>query len=331
MKAVVAEELGGGWKVATNDEPTVGERDVLVRVLASGVCYTDVHQLRDPTFGMTFPRIPGHEPVGEIVQLGSAVTGLSIGDRVGAAYVQRWCGGCRYCGRGRYEHCGDVDITGGTVDGGHAELMVMDAGSVERVPDALDAVEAAPVLCAGFTVYSGIVDAEVRAGDRVAVVGVGGLGHLGIQYAAALGAETFAVTRSERKRAALLDLGAHHVVVADGDAGARLAAAGGMDAIINAGNGVDPELVQGLAPYGRLSLVGQSHDSLSVTPTGLIFSKATIRGSSQGPRDRLIEVLALHARAGVRTLVEDYSLDSALEAFARVERGSVRFRAVLVP
>ncbi len=331
MRAVVAEALGAPWTVAERDAPAVGPRDVLVRVLASGVCYTDVHQLRDPRFGMVFPRIPGHEPVGEVVELGSEVTELSVGDRVGAAYVQRWCGGCRYCARGRYEHCAATSVTGGTVDGGHAELVAMDAGSVERVPDELDPVEAAPVFCAGFTVYSGIVDAEVRPGDRVAVVGMGGLGHLGLQYLVALGAETFAVTRNESKRSELLELGAHHVIVADGNPGARLAAAGGMDAIINAGNGVDRELLRGLAPYGRLSLVGQSHETLGVTPTDMIFAKSTIRGSSQGPRDRLTEVLALHARARVRTIVESYTLDEALVAFARVERGDVRFRAVLAP
>jgi alcohol dehydrogenase len=331
VKAVVAEELGGSWEVADREAPALGPSDVLVRVLASGVCYTDVHQLRDPRFGMTFPRIPGHEPVGEVIELGSDVTGLAVGDRVGAAYVQRWCGRCRYCERGRYEHCADTSVTGGTVDGGHAELVAMDADSVERVPDGLDAVEAAPIFCAGFTIYSGIVDAGVRPGDKVAVVGVGGLGHLGVQYLAALGAETFAVTRSERKRSELLELGAHHVVVADGGAGRQLAAAGGMDAIINAGNGIDSELLCGLAPYGRLALVGQTRDSLSVTPTDMIFSKTSICGSSQGPRDRLAEVLALHARGGIRTIVEDYSLDDALTAFDRVERGEVRFRAVLVP
>ncbi len=331
MKAVVAEEFGAPWTVAERETPEVGPRDVLVRVLASGVCYTDVHQLRDPRFGTVFPRIPGHEPVGEVVELGSEVTELSVGDRVGAAYVQRWCGCCRYCARGRYEHCPATSVTGGTVDGGHAELVAMDAGSVERVPDGLDPVEAAPVFCAGFTVYSGIVDAEVRPGDRVAIVGMGGLGHLGLQYLVALGAEAFAVTRSESKRAELLELGAHHVVVADGSPGAQLAAAGGMDAIVNAGNGVDPELLRGLAPYGRLSLVGQSHETLRVTPTDMIFAKSTIRGSSQGPRDRLTEVLALHARAGVRTIIESYSLDEALVALSRVESGDVRFRAVLVP
>jgi D-arabinose 1-dehydrogenase-like Zn-dependent alcohol dehydrogenase len=207
----------------------------------------------------------------------------------------------------------------------------MHAGSVERVPDELDPIEAAPVFCAGFTIYSAIVDAGVRPGERVAVVGVGGLGHLGIQYLAALGAETFAVTRSERKRDELLRLGAHHVVLADGDPGRRLAAAGGMDAIVNAGNGVDPDLVRGLAPYGRLALVGQSRDALRVTPTDMIFAKATICGSSQGPRERLTEALALHARGGIRTVAEDYALDDALRAFERVERGQVRFRAVLVP
>ena len=332
MKAVIAEQFGAGWRVGDWPDPEVRPWTVLVRVEASGICFTDVHQLRDETFGMTFPRVPGHEIVGTVIAVGDGVRDVAVGDRVGTAYAQSWCGTCASCARGRYEHCPTIDQTGVTVDGGHAELCLLDAGSVERVPDGIDAAEAAPLFCAGFTVYSGIVDAELRPGERCAVVGVGGLGHLGLQYLNALGIETIAVTRDPGKRAQLLELGASDVLVAEPDGiGDALRAAGGVDAVINTANGVDRNLLRGLRPYGRVCLVGQSHQELRVTPTDAIFGKFRIIGSSQGPRSRLWEALALHARAGARTLVERFALDDAPAALEHVAAGAPRFRAVLVP
>jgi D-arabinose 1-dehydrogenase-like Zn-dependent alcohol dehydrogenase len=332
MKAIVVTDPESGWKVAQAAEPEPGPRDVVVRIEASGICFTDVSQLRKASFGMTFPRIPGHEPVGIVEQVGSDVDDVAVGDRVGTAYCQHWCGHCGYCARGRYEHCLHTKGTGVTIDGGHAELCVMDAGAVERVPDGIDPVDAAPIFCAGFTVYSGLVDAEIRPGDRCAIVGVGGLGHLGIQYAAALGAEVFAVTRSAAKVDELRALGAHEVVVADADdIGRQLALRGGVDAIVATANGLDPRLLDGLRPYGRLALVGQGQDPLTLTSTAMISGKHTVHGSSQGPRSRLGEVLALHQRSGARTMTETYGFDQALFAFDRVANGEARFRAVLTP
>jgi D-arabinose 1-dehydrogenase-like Zn-dependent alcohol dehydrogenase len=332
VKAVVADRFDAGWRVGEHPDPIVGPDDVLVRVEASGVCFTDVHQLRDDTFGMTFPRVPGHEAVGTVLEVGAGVTSVSVGERVGAAWAQRWCGSCAACARGRYEHCPAIDLTGVTVDGGHAELCVMAAGAVERVPDGLDAAEAAPLFCAGFTVYSGIVDADLRPGERCAIVGIGGLGHLGLQYLRALGIETVAVTGSPDKRRQLEDLGADQVIVAEPDGvGEALRRLGGVDAIINTANGIDPHLLRGLRPYGRLCLVGQSHAALHVTPTDAIFGKVHIIGSSQGPRSRLSEMLALHARSGARTLVERFALNDACDGLRHVAAGGPRFRAVLVP
>jgi D-arabinose 1-dehydrogenase-like Zn-dependent alcohol dehydrogenase len=334
MKAVVADRLGAGWRIAERPDPEPGPRDLLIQVEASGVCYTDVHELRDPAYGATFPRIPGHEPVGVIIARGEAVDEWEPGDRVGIAYAQGWCGHCEFCAEGRYEFCARALQTGVTVDGGHAELLIVDAGSVERVPKGLDPVEAAPLFCAGFTAYSGIRDAGLRPGERCAVVGVGGLGHLAIQYAAALGAEVVAVTRSPEKRAQLEELGAHEVVVAGGDGhgtGEALRRAGPVDVMIHTGNGLTPDLLRGMKVYGRIALVGGSHDSLTVTPIEMLFAHLTIVGSTQGPRHRLREVLELHARAGARTIIEPYPLSKALDAYENVETGQARFRAVIVP
>lgn len=332
MKAVIAPHFDGAWEVGELRDPAPGPNDVLVEVEASGVCYTDVHQLHDHGYGGTFPRVPGHEPVGRIVAKGAAVKNLAVGERVGVAYTQRWCGRCQYCMLGRYEHCSACSYTGITVDGGHAELMLMDAGSVERVPEGLDPIQAAPVFCAGFTTYSGICDAELRPGERCAVIGVGGLGHLALQYASALGAEVVAVTRSGDKSAMLSELGADRVVVTgDEGAGAHLREIGGVDVILNTANAVDPDIIIGLRPYGRISLLGGTRQTLQITPTQMLFGKFKIMGSSQGPRHRLREVLALHARAKVRTMVEEYSLDEAAIAYDRVVSGAARFRAVIAP
>jgi|SRR5262245_53077410 len=332
MKAVVADSFGAPWQIRERPEPEPGPRDLLVAIEASGVCYTDVHQMRDPGYGGTFPRIPGHEPVGHVVACGADVDEFAPGDRVGVAYAQRWCGHCTFCSEGRYEFCPGAVQTGITVDGGHAELAVMDAGSVERVPDGLDATEAAPVFCAGFTVYSGLCDAQLRPGERCAIVGIGGLGHLGVQYAAALGAEVVAVTRHAQKRTLLEELGASTVIVLDGETtGEALAKIGGVDVIVHTANGIEADLVRGLRAYGRLALVGGSHDELTVTPITMLFGHLTIYGSTQGPRHRLREVLELHVRSGARTYVETYPLDHAPTAYDRVAACAARFRAVLVP
>jgi D-arabinose 1-dehydrogenase-like Zn-dependent alcohol dehydrogenase len=332
MKAVVSTGLGEGWIIEERPDPVPGTGEVLVAIEASGVCYTDIQQLREPVYGCTFPRIPGHEAVGTVSGLGSGVDDLQVGDRVGVAYAQSWCGRCHHCALGRYEHCGAISATGVTVDGGHAELAVFHAGSVERVPDGLDPIQAAPVFCAGFTVYSGLQDAELRPGERCAVIGLGGLGHLGVQYAAAMGAEVFVVSRSERKAGLARELGADHVVIVEpGEVGRELRRLGGVDVIVHTANGIEEGLHLGLRSYGRMSLLGVSRDSFSLTPTDLCFGNLRVIGSMQGPRTRLREVLALHLRCGAKTVTETYSLDEAHSAFERVASGRATFRAVLVP
>jgi D-arabinose 1-dehydrogenase-like Zn-dependent alcohol dehydrogenase len=332
MKAVIATGLGEGWTIGERPDPSPGPDQVLISVEASGICYSDVQQLREPVYGCTFPRIPGHEAVGTVVGLGSGVDYLAMGDRVGVAFAQGWCGRCAHCALGRYHQCAVTKGTGVAVDGGHAEQAVFHAGAVEKVPDGLDPVEAAPVFCAGFTVYSGLRDAELRPGERCAIIGLGGLGHLGIQYAAAMGAEVIAVTRSTAKARQARKLGAEHtLVVESGRVGEELRRLGGVDVIVHAGNGIAEGSHLGLRPYGRMSLVGVSRDTFSLTPLELCFGNLRVVGSTQGPRTWLREVLELHRRCGAKTVVETYPLDDALTAFDRVVSGEAMFRAVLVP
>lgn len=332
MRAVVAPALGGPWEVREVPDPVPGPGQLLLAVEASGICYSDLHALTNPSYGCVFPRIPGHEAVGRVVALGEGVAEISPGERVGVAWAQGWCGVCRMCQSGGYAFCErGAESTGVTVDGGHAELMVVGAADTERVPDAIPPAEAAPLFCAGYTVYSALREADVRPGDRVAVLGIGGLGHLALQYARGMQAEVIAVTHSPDKRAMLLELGAHAVVVAEGGAGEALAAAGGADVVLAAGNALPPDVLRGLRSGGRLSLVGVSESPLTITPLELIFKRVAILGSSPGSRAVLRELLAFHAAIGARTIVETYPLDDAAEALARVEAGDVRFRAVLVP
>ncbi len=332
MRAVVAPALGEPWAVRDVPDPVPAPGDVLLRVEASGICYSDVHVLRDPDYGGTFPRILGHEFVGTVVSLGAEVRDLAVGERVGVAWTQRWCGRCRMCLRGRHAFCsGNPDFTGVTVDGGHAELAVVDAGSVEPVPAGIDPAEAAPLFCAGYTVYSALREVDVRPGERVAIVGIGGLGHLALQYAKALDAETVVVTRSPGKEAELRGLGADDVVVAGDSAGRVLRDFGGADVILATGNSVDSQILSGLRTGGRLSLVGVTRDEIEMTPFAVVFGAFQIFGSSPGSRAVLREGLAFHARTGARTIVERFSLDEAPEALRRVEEGAARYRIVLVP
>lgn len=331
MKAVVAAEFGGGWTVAEVPDPKPAEGQVLVRVLASGVCYTDVHNLENTAYGSTFPRIPGHEVVGEIVELGPGVETFARGEIVGVQWTQGTCRSCRWCLTGREEQCDAALRTGATVDGGHAELALAWVDGLERLPTELDPIEAAPVMCAGYTVYSGLADLDPAPGEHVVVAGIGGLGHLALQYARAMGAETTAVTSSAQKRGLLHELGADHVVDLPDQAAVDQLRAHGIDALLCCGNRVPQPLLSAVVPYGRISLCGVSDERIPLDVTQLIFSKLTIFGSSHGPRGRLREALELHARSKARTLVETFSLDTAPEALQRVREGSVRFRAVLVP
>jgi D-arabinose 1-dehydrogenase-like Zn-dependent alcohol dehydrogenase len=331
MRAVEADKFGGGWQVVERPVPTPEPGQVLVRVLASGICYTDVHNLHNPAYGATFPRIPGHEFSGEVVQVGNEVAGVEVGQLVGVQWTQGTCRTCFWCLTGREEKCAQALRTGGSIDGGHAEYAVAYADGIQPLPRGLDPVDAAVVMCAGYTVYSGLADIAPRAGEHVAVAGIGGLGHLAVQYAHALGARVTAVTGSQDKAHWLLENGASAVVDPDDERAMEQLAAESLDAIVACGNALPHPLLEMLAPYGRLSVCGVSDERLSLDATSLVFKKVSVFGSSHGPRSRLGEALALHGQSGARAVVETFSLDRAVEALARVQDGSLRFRAVIIP
>jgi alcohol dehydrogenase len=249
---------------------------------ASGICYTDVH-LTLGHFPGPFPRILGHEPVGEIVAVAPDVTARKVGDRVGTAWIQSTCGRCEWCQRSRRMFCPYLKGTGIEAQGGHAEYMLMNADATYLIPDKVSYEQAAPIFCAGYTVYGGLRWADPKPHERVAVLGIGGLGHLAVQYAKAAGFETIAVSHSPDKDKMVRDLGADEIV----RDGKSLAEAGGADVILSTTNSTKSmveDSIQGLRPDGRLVTMGADAEPLSISLVDLITKRIRIIGSQQnGP------------------------------------------------
>jgi alcohol dehydrogenase len=323
MKAAIVPSPNAAWVVKDVPTPQPGPSQILLRIHARGICYTDVHQTRGELPG-AFPRTLGHEPVGEIVAVGAAVTTRKVGDRTGVPWHRTTC---EWCFRGKPMFCADAIGTSVQAGGGHADYMVVHADAAILLPEGLAYEQAAPIFCAGYTVWSGLRRGEPQPGDRVAVVGIGGLGHLGIQYAKAAGFHTIAVSRSPDKDQLFRELGADEIV-RDGQG---LARAGGADIVLGTSNSADAmaDSIQGLRPDGRLVVMGIASKPLPVSPIDLTLKRLKIIGSQQNGREYLHEALAFAASGKVRVATETYRLDEIRKAYERVEKGEVRFRAVV--
>jgi alcohol dehydrogenase len=327
MRAVVVPHVNGPWTVREVPTPKPGANQVLIRIRASGLCYTDVHITEGHLPAQSWPRTLGHEPVGEIVEVGPGVRTRQVGDRVGVPWVQTTCGRCENCRKGKAEFCPNQVGTGVQIDGSHAEYMLAWAEGTVLLPDGLSWEQAAPVFCAGYTVYSGLRIADPKPHERVAVLGIGGLGHLAIQYAKAAGFETFAVTKTKDKVGFVKNLGADDVV-ADG---AALQAAGGADVILATSNSwtATSEVLKGIRPDGRLVVMGLSTEPLVIDGVTLLMNRARVIGSLQNGLPYLYEALDYVARGKVKVMTETYPLADVHRAYARVVEGKVRYRAVL--
>lgn len=340
MKAMVLEAVQQPLVVKDVPVPAIGGQDVLIRVQACGTCHTDLHLSEGMfvPFGVNkFPLIPGHEVTGIVDRIGAQVTHLKPGDRVGVYFVFG-CGHCPYCVAGEDENCSTIwtgsRLGGFSLDGGYAEYMRAPADCVMRLPEELDFVDAAPFFCAGLTMYGGIKNGGYRPGQRVAVLGIGGLGHMGLQIANAMGAEVIAVTATEAKKELAHSLGAHHVIIGTGgDVGAQLRALGGANVVLS--TTLDPQLIagamQGLANEGSLVLTAVTVESLPVVPALLLAFQHRIVGSLVGSRGDMQELLQLAAKHNIRPMTEVYPLEQANEVHARLRAQQVRFRAVLTP
>jgi D-arabinose 1-dehydrogenase-like Zn-dependent alcohol dehydrogenase len=312
-------------------EPGPGQ--VRIRVEACGICHTDAATVTGAYPGLTLPRVPGHEVVGRIEALGSGVSRWKVGQRVGVGLIAGEDGVCEPCRRGDMVNCQNPVVLGVTVDGGYAEVMIAEARGISSVPQELSSVEAAPLLCAGITTYNALRNAGLRGGDLVAVQGIGGLGHLGVQFARHMGFHTVAIGRGREKEKLAKDLGAHvYIDSAAEDGGAALQRMGGARAILATGTSGDAmgPLVSGLAAHGKLIVVGVPQDEIKLNAFPLVFGGRSIYGSLTGTPIDNEDTLAFSVLEDIRPMIETAPLEQAADAYARMMQGKARFRMVLV-
>jgi len=309
-----------------------GAGQVRIRVEACGICHTDVATVTGTYPGLVLPRIPGHEVVGRIDALGSGVSRWKIGQRVGVGFFAGEDGVCEPCRRGDIVNCQNPVIPGVTTDGGYAELMIAEARGIASIPEELTSAEAAPLLCAGITTFNALRNAGLRDGELVAVQGIGGLGHLGIQFARHMGFRTVAIGRGREKEKLAKDLGAHvYVDTSTEDVAAILQHMGGARAILATGTSgaAMASLVSGLGVRGRLIVVGVPQDPIQLTALPLVFGGRSIYGSLTGTPIDNEDTLAFSVLEGIRPMIETFPLSQAADAYARMLRGEARFRLVL--
>ncbi|WP_431954958.1 alcohol dehydrogenase [Actinacidiphila sp. bgisy167] len=305
---------------------------VRLRVESCGVCHSDALAVEGIRADPTQPVVPGHEVVGVIDAVGEGVTAWRVGDRVGVGFLGGHCGECTPCRRGDFVNCTDQHRTGTTTDGGYAEVMIARSSGLARVPEGLSPTLAAPLLCAGLTTFSALSRLQLRPGALVAIQGIGGLGHLGVQYATRLGYRVAAIARGWEKEKLALELGASHYIDSSAqDPGAALRELGGADAIVaTAANGASmAPLVPGLAARGHMVVVGVPMDPISVAAPDLVLGSRTVSGSLTGSSIDNEDNLEFSLRSGVRPIVETMPLSRAPEAYERMMAGKARFRIVL--
>lgn len=311
-------------------DPAPGQ--VRLRVLTCGVCHSDVLAVEGQRPEPSKPVVPGHEVVGVVDAVGDGVTGWAVGDRAGLGFLGGPCGQCEWCRRGDYVNCTDQPLPGTSVDGGYAEMVYARASGLVRVPTELDPVTAAPLLCAGITTFNALRVADAPPGSLVAVQGLGGLGHLGVQYAKKLGHRVAVIARGNEKAALATTLGAdHYIDSAAEDPAAALNALGGAAAVIAtaaSGSSMTP-LLAGLRPRGKLVVVGSAPDPIAVGTSDLIFGGRSIVGSLTGSPIENEDNLNFSLAAGITPMVEAMPFVEAPKAYDRMMAGKARFRIVL--
>lgn len=322
---------GATFEIVQVPVPEPGPGQVRVEVHACGVCHSDSLTV-EGAMGNDFPRAPGHEVAGVVDAVGEGVTGWSAGDRVGVG----WFGGCDFtceaCRRGDFISCANGQVSGIAYDGGYAEYMVAPAEALARIPDDLSDVDAAPLLCAGITTFNALRESVARPGDLVAILGVGGLGHLGVQYAVKMGFETVAIARGTDKEPLARELGAHHYLDSTAvDVSAELQELGGAKVVL--ATVTAPEAMAatlgGLKPRGQLVVVGASADPMPVPPFALIPGSTAVQGHASGTAQDSEDAMRFSVLTHVRPMVQTMPLEKAQEAYDAMMAGDARFRMVL--
>jgi D-arabinose 1-dehydrogenase-like Zn-dependent alcohol dehydrogenase len=332
MRAVQVGEKGGDFELVEREVPSPGRGEALVRVHACGVCHSDMMAKEGAFPSVTFPVVPGHEIAGEIAGLGEDTQPWKVGQRVGVGWFGGNCGWCEPCRRGDFIACQNMGIPGVTFDGGYADYVLVKANALALIPDDLADEDAAPLLCAGITTYNALRNSDARGGDLVAILGVGGLGHLGIQFAAKLGYRTVAIARGTDKEQLARELGAHEYIDSTaGDPGEALQALGGAAVILStiSSGAANGEVLGGLAPNGALIVVGASPEPIGASPLALIPGSTSIAGHASGTSMDSQDTLAFSSLEGIRPRIETMPLERAGEAYEKMMAGDARFRMVL--
>jgi D-arabinose 1-dehydrogenase-like Zn-dependent alcohol dehydrogenase len=308
-----------------------GAGQVRIRIEACGVCHSDAATVEGQWPGLTYPRVPGHEAIGRIEEVGSGVTTWKVGQRVGVGFFGGEDGTCEACRRGETVYCQNPVVTGITTDGGYAEVMIAEARALALIPDELNSEEAAPLVCAGITTFNALRNSG-RAGDTVAIQGIGGLGHLGVQFARKMGFRTVAIGGGPDKEHLAKKLGAHLYIDAKAeDAATALQKLGGADVILAtapSGSAIS-SLLPGLAVRGKLVVVGVSNDAIPLNGVPLIFGGRSVLGSLTGRAIETQDALDFSVLSDVRPIIETLPLSKAEEAYKRMMAGKARFRMVL--
>ncbi|MBN1606920.1 MAG: alcohol dehydrogenase catalytic domain-containing protein [Polyangiaceae bacterium] len=331
MRAAAITTYNSDWELKTLPDPRPAAGQVLIKIHASGMCGTDLH-VHHGVFGLPLPIIAGHEPVGEVVELGPGVVDFKVGDRVGVQWNQKGCGRCDTCRAGDQAHCAQAQ-SWMNIGGGNSELMLAWASGCTLLPEGLDYQLAAPIFCAGYTVMSGLRNADPKPGERVAVLGLGGLGHLALQFSHALGLETWAITGQANKVAELKALGASEVLVVRDDPNKAMTDAGGFDIVLSTTNSAKQvsSAFGGLRRNGRLISMGLTTDGpIAIDSAAALMGQRQLRGSSQDERSDLVEALALVAAGKAKPVLETYPMTKVNEVRERLAQGKIRYRAVLL-
>ncbi|MEO6392011.1 MAG: alcohol dehydrogenase [Pyrinomonadaceae bacterium] len=332
MRAAQVTSAGGPIEIVEREIPTPGPDQVRIRVQACGICHSDSLTKDGLVPGIKYPRVPGHEVAGIIDAIGTAVEGWTEGQKTGVGWHGGYCGRCDNCRRGNFFGCEWNQVTGIRYDGGYAEYMVTHHSALARLPDGISAIEAGPLVCAGVTTFNSLRNSGARPGDLVAVLGLGGLGHLGVQYAAKMGFKTVAIARGDEKEALARQLGAHYYIDSWAqDVAAELNKLGGAQIVLATVTNAEAmtATIGGLALNGKLMVLGAPPEPLAVSGLILLGGRKSVAGWYSGTSIDSQDTVGFSLLAGVRAMTEVFPLDQAAAAYDRMMSGDARFRVVL--
>jgi len=332
MRAVQVSRPGGPFELVEREVPQPGRRQVRVKVQACGLCHSDALTKEGMWPGIAYPRVPGHEIAGVIDAVGSDVPRWKPGQRVGIGWLGGYCGYCESCRRGSFVTCANQQVTGITMDGGYQDFMVAPFEGLASIPDEIGHVDAGPLMCAGITTFNSLRNSGARGGDTVAVLGIGGLGHLAVQFASKMGFHTIAIARGQDKEPLARQLGARHYIDSTaGDPAAELQRIGGAKIILATATSAQAmaATIGGLSVDGRLVVLGADFTPMPLNTAGLIGKRAGIYGWPSGSSIDSEDTMKFSAMTGVRPMTETFPLEKAQNAYDRMMSNKARFRVVI--